>query len=118
MFQQTVTTLPVRDLDVSLPFYVDILGFRIVHRFDQIAYLSGPGTMIALRPGPIPDKPAVHIGLLVRDLKEAQKRLEQKGAIFVGEPVEASVSWVVFFNDPDGNSFYLFQWKAGVEKPM
>jgi catechol 2,3-dioxygenase-like lactoylglutathione lyase family enzyme len=119
MFQQAVTTLPVHDLEVSIAFYVGVLDFRIIHRFEQIAYLSGPGITIALRPGlPIPDKASVLIGFMVRDLQEAQRNLERKGVTFVGEPVEASVSWVVFFNDPDGNSLYLFQWKAGMEKPL
>lgn len=119
MFQQAVMTLPVHDLEVSIPFYAGVLDFRIIHRFEQVAYLSGPGIVIALRPGlPIPEKASVLIGLLVRDLQEAQRSLEQKGVTFVGEPVEASVSWVVFFNDPDGNSLYLFQWKAGMEKPL
>lgn len=119
MFQTAVTTLPVRDLDSSIAFYNGVLDFRVIHRFEQIAYLSGPGATIALRPGlPIPDKPSVHLGLLVRDLEEAQKNLKRKGVTFIGDPVEGSVSWVLFFNDPDGNSLYLFQWKAGVEKPM
>ena len=119
MFQQAVTTLPVHDLEVSIPFYVGVLDFRIIHRFEQIAYLSGPGITIALRPGlPIPDKASVLVGFLVRDLHEAQRNLERKGVTFLGEPVEASVTWVVFFNDPDGNSLYLFQWKAGMEKSL
>jgi len=119
MFQTAVTTLPVRDLDSSISFYTGVLDFRIIYRYEQVAYLAGPGATIALRPGlPIPDKPSVHIGLLVRDLEEAQRILELRGITFLGDPVEASVTWVVFFNDPDGNSLYLFQWKAGVEKPM
>lgn len=118
MFQTAVTTLPVRDLDSSIAFYTGVLDFRIIHRYEHIAYLAGPGATIALRLGPISDKPSVHIGFLVRDLEEAQKILKQRGITFLGDPVEASVTWVVFFNDPDGNSLYLFQWKAGVEKPM
>jgi catechol 2,3-dioxygenase-like lactoylglutathione lyase family enzyme len=118
MFQTVVTTLPVRNLDASVTFYTEVLDFRIIHRFEQVAYLAGPGTTIALRPGPIPDNPGVHIGFLVRDLKEEQRTLKRKGVTFLGDPVEASVSWVMFFNDPDGNSLYLFQWKAGMENPL
>ena len=117
MFQTAVTTLPVRDLDSSIAFYTGVLDFRIIRRFDHIAYLVGAGTTIALRPAPTPDNPSVHIGFLVPDLEEAQTILKRKGITFIGDPVEASVTLVVFFNDPDGNSLYLFQWQAGLEKP-
>ena len=116
MFQTAVTTLPVRDLDSSIAFYTGVLDFRIIRRFEQIAYLEGPGTTIALRPAPIADHPNVHIGLLVHDLEEAQTILKRKGITFIGDPVKASVTLVVFFNDPDGNSLYLFQWQDGLEK--
>src|SRR5947207_1194506 len=117
VFQRAVTTLPVRDLDSSIAFYTGVLDFRIIRRFEHIAYLEGSGTTIALRPAPLADHPSVHIGFLVRDLEEAQTILKRKGVTFIGDPVEASVTLVVFFNDPDGNSLYLFQWQDGLEKP-
>ncbi len=114
MFHQAVTTISVRNLEASLAFYTGVLGFRVVHRLEpEIVHLAGPGIMLALRPignASSAESPAIHIGLFVTDLDEARRSLEEKGVAFLGEPVDARIAKVAFFNDPDGNSFYLCQW--------
>lgn len=114
MFRQAVTTVFVRDLDKSLAFYTGALDFRVVHRLDpEIAHLTGHGMMLALRPMPgavSANSPNVHIGFFVADLEAARAALEAKGVVFLGEAVDTHIAKVAFFNDPDGNSFYLCQW--------
>ena len=67
--------------------------------------------MLALRPlGVVASASNIHIGLFVADVDEARRALEEKGVVFLGEPVEAHIAKLAFFSDPDGNSLYLCQW--------
>lgn len=115
MFTQAITTLLVHDLDASIGFYRDVLGFTLIHRIDrEIVYLSTAGMTIGLRQRdldvPVSETPHVHIGLTVVDLDETRGLLEARGVEFLGEPVDAGPAKLAFFNDPDGTPLYLCQW--------
>jgi catechol 2,3-dioxygenase-like lactoylglutathione lyase family enzyme len=113
VFHQAVTTVSVSSLETSLPFYREVLGFRVVHQLEPVVvHLAGHGILLALVPrpdGPALESPGVNIGFFVSDLDEARRALEQKGVAFLGEPVDALGARVAFFNDPDGNPLYLCQ---------
>ena len=115
MFTQAETTLLVHDLDTSIGFTRDVLGFSLIHRIDrEIVYLSTAGMIIGLRQRdldvPVSETPHVHIGLTVSDLEEVCDVLEARGVEFLGEPVDAGPARLAFFIDPDGTPLYLCQW--------
>ena len=116
MYTQAVTTLLVHDLDASIRFYRDVIGFTLVHRIDrEIVYLSTAGMIVGLRQRdldlPVAESPHVHLGLTVTDLEEVRAVLEARGVEFLGEPVDAGPATLAFFNDPDGTPLYLCQWR-------
>jgi catechol 2,3-dioxygenase-like lactoylglutathione lyase family enzyme len=117
LFSKAITTISVQDLDASIGFYTRVLGFQVVHRFDdELVHVAAPGMVIALRPrtasyGPA-ETPHMHIGLMVTDLDATREELEERGVLFIGDSVDAAPVKLAFFSDPDGTSLYLCQWKT------
>lgn len=112
MLNHIATTIPVCDLDRSLSFYCDVLGFRIIHRIENdLVYLERNRTLIALARMPDMTKtlPPLHIGVVVTDLQESRIELESLGVAFLGENVDVHGAKIAFFNDPEGTPMYLFQ---------
>jgi catechol 2,3-dioxygenase-like lactoylglutathione lyase family enzyme len=112
MLNHVATTIPVCDLDRSLSFYCDVLGFRLVHRIEnQLVYLERSQSLIAVAPvqGMSKNPPALHIGIVVSDLQKSRVELESQGIAFLGENVDVRGAKIAFFNDPDGTPMYLFQ---------
>ncbi len=117
MISKAITTISVRDLDKSIEFYTQTLGFYIVHRLDnRLVHVAAPGMVIALRPRDtetITQETAhVHIGLMVTELDAMRRGLEKLDVLFIGDSVETDVVKLAFFCDPDGTSLYLCEWKA------
>jgi catechol-2,3-dioxygenase len=109
----------VGDVERSVRFYCDLLGFEVRHRYPQAAFLTIPGTgddhnlglfeQPGLRP---PDEgvarmyhAAWEIGELA-DLARARQRLIAAGAL-VGQS-DHGVSLSLYAKDPDGLEFELF----------
>ena len=112
MLSHVATTIPVCDLDRSLSFYCNVLGFGVIHRIaDELVYLERSQTIIALARMPEVTKslPPLHIGVVVTDLQESRIELESQGVVFLGESVDVRGGKIAFFNDPEGTPMYLFQ---------
>jgi catechol 2,3-dioxygenase-like lactoylglutathione lyase family enzyme len=120
--------LAVSDVDASLAFYRDRLGFEVEATYDDPPYatLALAGTRLSLaeqghpaedRPGvtmAAPADPSVADTVLVVEVEDARAeyaRLEARGARFLAEPFEPPWGGCRFFCvDPDG---YLVE----VEQP-
>jgi catechol 2,3-dioxygenase-like lactoylglutathione lyase family enzyme len=112
----------VRDVDVALAFYVNMLGFElveqwgppfaIVKRRDLTLWLSGPGSSAA-RPLTDGSKPAPggwnRLVLETDDLVSLIEKLTQTGARFRSEIVSGPGGKQVLVNDPSGNPIELFE---------
>ncbi|EJR61205.1 VOC family protein [Bacillus toyonensis] len=115
--------LPVRNLEVSIPFY-ESLGLKLYKRGDDIAFFwikeneswlgLWEGTEYKVTYHPSLRHTAFQVSLL--DLENAIHWLSQKGISarkdFGMEPIEPIVfpelaHASVYFNDPDGNSLEL-----------
>lgn len=110
--------LRVRDLQRSVAFYTDVLGFRLVTTYrGMMAFLSlGEShhdlALMALGPGAPPPDPR-RVGLYhlafevdrLGDLAEARDRLGSAGAL-TGMS-DHGVSKSLYGADPDGNEFEL-----------
>jgi glyoxylase I family protein len=122
----------VSDLDRSLAFYRDLLGFELIRvieprgdeKIGKIAGLAGAQTRIAhLKIGknmlelfeyvqprgrPIGDRSQAdlgcsHVGLRSDDARGDYRLLKAQGVAFVSEPVEFRPGvWVAYFRGPDG----------------
>jgi catechol 2,3-dioxygenase len=112
----------VKDLERSLAFYRDLLGFREVgrvfggaaaaltsgrthHELLLIQVGDAPGPMIGRRRG------LYHIGIKVGDslddLREAKQELEKAG-VEIGGMSDHTVSQSLYLHDPDGNEVELY----------
>ncbi|MBH8598998.1 MULTISPECIES: VOC family protein [unclassified Thermoactinomyces] len=107
-------TIRVNDLRQSLPFYLDVLGMKLVHRGRSDVYLEWGEAWICLietkqrrrQEGMGIDHVAFTIA--EENFSEAVSRLKQHGVPFVREPVFRGGGWSVQFTDPDGTVLELF----------
>ena len=112
----------VRDLERSLAFYRDLLGFQEVGRIFQgaAAALTSGRThheLLLIQVGEAPGPPAgrrrglYHIGIKVGDgldaLRAAKQELEQAGVAIDGMS-DHTVSQSLYLRDPDGNEVELY----------
>ena len=122
----------VRDLEQSLAFYRDLLGFKEVGRIfnGAAAALTSGHThheLLLIQVGDAPAPPSgrrlglYHIGIKVGDnlddLRRAKRELEQAGVSIEGMS-DHTVSQSLYLRDPDGNEVELYVdadealWKA------
>jgi catechol-2,3-dioxygenase len=118
----------VSDVERSVRFYTDVLGFEVKVRYPNAAFLKIPGTpddhhlgLFEQRGVPPPDErvarmyhSAWEVGELT-DLARARQRLMEVGA-FVGQS-DHGVSLSVYATDPDGLEFEVF-WTVPDGKPV
>lgn len=112
----------VKDLERSLAFYRDLLGFQEVGRvFNGMAAALTSGRthheMLLIQVGDAPGPPAgrrrglYHIGIKVGDsleeLRAAKKELERAGVMIDGMS-DHTVSQSLYLSDPDGNEVELY----------
>lgn len=112
----------VKDLDQSLAFYRDLLGFTEVGRIfnGAAAALTSGRThheLLLIQVGEAPGPPQgrrrglYHIGIKVGDsleeLRAAKKELEQAGVTIDGMS-DHTVSLSLYLHDPDGNEVELY----------
>jgi catechol-2,3-dioxygenase len=109
----------VSNVERSVRFYCDLLGFEVKHRYPNAAFLKIPGTPddhhLGLFEQPGVDAPhegvarmyhsAWEVGALT-DLVTAQRRLVEAGAL-VGSS-DHGVSLSLYAKDPDGLEFEIF----------
>ncbi len=126
--------LKVSNLDRSIAFYRDILGFELKQRYgSQAAFLSAGGyhhhiglnTWESEGGAPAPRKNAglYHVAFLYPDrvsLGRAIAEVIDAGVEITGA-ADHSVSEAVYFDDPDGNGIELYrdrpraEWKTDAE---
>ena len=125
-----VVLLPVSDIDRSVAFYRDQLGFDLDHdtrtEHMHVVQLTPPGSGCSIVIGDLPSHQEMAPGsmrglqLVVADAAVARQQLIDRG-------VEASEITVFDerdggtffgFTDPDGNSWAVQQIKARAQKPL
>ena len=125
----------VKDLECSLHFYRDLLGFQEIGRIfeGKAAVLTTGRThheLLLIEVGNVPGPPSgvrrglYHIGIKVGDsldeLRSAKKDLEQ-GGVSISGMSDHTVTQSLYLHDPDGNEIELYvdaqdiDWK---ENPM
>lgn len=123
--------LKVADIERSLTFYRDLLGFQITHRYgDQAVFISAGGyhhhiglnTWYSKNAPPAPQNSAglFHTAILYperKDLATILKRLLDAGYPLTGAS-DHGVSEALYLDDPDGNGVELYWDKPREEWPI
>ena len=125
-----VVVLPVSDIDRSIAFYRDKVGFHLDHdtRSEQmhVAQLTPPGSGCSIVFGDLPAQRQMEPGsmkslqLVVADAAAARQGLLDRG-VEVGELMviaEADGGTFFGFADPDGNSWAVQEITARAETPL
>jgi catechol 2,3-dioxygenase-like lactoylglutathione lyase family enzyme len=105
-------TLMVSDMDTSIKFYTEVLGFTLKNRYgDHWADIEAPGLAIGLHPAHpyVRYGDSMSLGLKVANLAEAMEQLKAKGVEFI-ERDDTQVQ-LASFTDPSGNALYLVEEK-------
>lgn len=128
--------LKVRDLDRSLAFYRDLLGFRVASQMSNVmTFLTATGEnhhdLGLLRvgdsaPSPVPTAVGLyHVAIQLPDwesLKRAHGILAERGLL--RGAADHGVSRSLYTADPDGNEIELFcdapreEWEGRVDEVM
>ena len=122
--------LKVSDLERSIAFYRDVLGFEVQLRYgSQAAFLSAGGYHhhIGLNtwesegtaPGPRRQPGLYHVAFLYpsrQALAVAIRRCKDAGVVFEGA-ADHAVSEAIYLSDPDGNGIELYRDRPREEWP-
>ena len=125
-----VVVLPVADIERSVTFYRDQVGFQLDHetRNDQmhVVQLTPPGSGCSIVFGDLPSQNQMQPGsmkalqLVVADAALAHRELSERGVEVSDLTVFAETDGGTFFGfrDPDGNSWSVQEIRARAEKPL
>jgi len=125
-----VIVLPVSDIDRSVAFYRDQVGFTLDHdttnEFMHVVQLTPPGSGCSIVIGNLPSQNEMAPGsmkglqLVVADAAAARQQLLDRGvqASEITSFDDRDGGTFFGFSDPDGNSWAVQQIKARAEKPL
>ena len=108
------STMIVNDLDESISFYRDVLGFSEGYRVDlgggAITIMNSPdGASVELIESPKFETGLYSVGTDVDDLDDVLKQLKLSGCEVVGEITPTTVGRQVFIKDPNGVRICLIE---------
>lgn len=118
MFSAANVTIVVRDLDMAIEFYRDVLGLALTNRYqNHWAELRGPDLLIGLRPAgenktESGGNLSIGFGTMVFD--QDVMMLEEKGIRL--DVTQDVVSRMAYFNDPDGTPLYVREMKVSEDE--
>jgi catechol 2,3-dioxygenase-like lactoylglutathione lyase family enzyme len=125
-----VVVLPVSDIDRSIEFYRDRVGFTLDHHTRNehmdVAQLTPPGSGCSIVFGNLPAQNQMAPGsmkalqLVVADAARARQELLDRGVEASELTVFTETDGGTFFGfqDPDGNSWAVQEIKARAENPL
>jgi catechol 2,3-dioxygenase-like lactoylglutathione lyase family enzyme len=125
-----VVILPVSDIDRSIEFYRDKVGFDLDHDTQteqmHVVQLTPPGSGCSIVFGDLPSQREMTPGsmrglqLVVADAEAAREAMIGRGVecteIQVFDPSDGGTFFG--FSDPDGNTWAVQQLKVRAEKPL
>jgi catechol 2,3-dioxygenase-like lactoylglutathione lyase family enzyme len=121
-----VVPIPVSDVDVAKAFYTEQVGFRLDHDIRpnesmRVVQMTPPGSACSVVIGvglPLGEPGSVKgVQLVVEDIDAVREALAGRG-VGVGDvqqlgPEGAPGSRFLFFEDPDGNTWAVQEFKRG-----
>jgi predicted enzyme related to lactoylglutathione lyase len=125
-----VVVLPVSDIDRSVAFYRDQVGFHLDHdtrnEHMHVVQLTPPGSGCSIVIGDLPAQNQMAPGsvkglqLVVSDATVARQQLQERGVDVSDLTVftEADGGTFFGFEDPDGNSWSVQEIRAREQAPL
>ena len=101
-------TIIVKDMDESIRFYTEVMGFEIASQHDlqpraTITILKGEGDAMVELIKNKDDAPGLYsVGMEVEDMDATIADLKSKGARITMGPVPITVGTLAFVEDPNG----------------
>lgn len=109
------TTMIVRDMEESVEFYTDLLGFEVDSRYEPapgvvITLMRSQGdAMVELIKNKEDEIGLFSVGMEVDDVTTTVEELRARGAKITMEPVRITVGYLAFCEDPNGVKIALIQ---------
>ncbi len=112
-----VASTNVSNLEESIKWYSEKLGFELIYKVDEIAWceLTSPvqGVTIGLSQVESPETKGTVLTWEVSDVAHTRAMLEQAGVKFAGETSTIpNLVTLASFYDPDGNTYMLSETLA------
>ena len=106
-YKLKLTTIIADDIEESIAFYRDILGFEMVEKFYQdagglVLMQSPDGAAVELIDSKAFETGFWSIGVEVEDFEAAIEELRAKGCSFVYEPTTLPLGKLAMITDPNG----------------
>ena len=108
--------LAVKDIDISIAFYHDLIGLPIKNQRRSWVDLGTSGALLSLHPASLTAEHfgssidnGITIGFLVGDVKSAVEELRENGVKIYREIVERDAGKNAVIVDPDGYLISLFE---------
>jgi predicted enzyme related to lactoylglutathione lyase len=120
LFDARRLLLYVEDLERSIAFYRDVLGFNPLRSVPGTNYefATSGAPLVVHRDGKAAAQPRGRVGFIpsfqvasgIHQLIETYRR---RGVRIVDEVLEVPHGWIAFISDPEGNVLQIYQAKAG-----
>ncbi|UCE11453.1 MAG: VOC family protein [Candidatus Thorarchaeota archaeon] len=110
----------VTDMEASLDFYVNKLGFKVDYVYDETCLVTlendGPTVVIEKteepNPATYPSSSQVVLAVETKNLEKTSRKLKDSGVEFLHDgPQEFPAGTFMAFRDPSGNILELLQFK-------
>ena len=115
--------IKVKDIDASIKFYTETLGFELTHRqqfgTSTLAFLNIGTCLLELIQSPVYEERTPgqidHIAVEVKGIEALVEDLRAKGVPFLAENINLAPGLLdgvknIFFTGPDGERFEFFEY--------
>jgi len=106
--------IPVKDINRAILFYKDLLELPLLFNTDTMAFFDCDGNRLMLS---LPEKEQFTnassvLYFQVDDITQSYSQMKEKGVSFIDKPhvvakMNSTETWMVFFNDTEGNTHAL-----------
>ena len=94
------------DVERSVAFYRDVLGFPLTGRFEDFAFFDTGTTTLALS-GELGQN--AEFVFAANSVEQAYAALRERGVVFLNEPRPVNdANWAVNFRDPQGHLLSIY----------
>ena len=106
--------IPAKDINRAILFYKDLLELPLLFNTDTMAFFDCDGIRLMLS---LPEKEQFTnassvLYFQVDDITQSYSQMKEKGVSFIDKPhvvakMDSTETWMVFFNDTEGNTHAL-----------